>query len=408
MKMVPQKWGRNPNKETRVMAESKLISLNEVKEAAENFLLLEDTNIIDVACAIYVANKFPSDPLWMFLTGPPSSAKTEILRAMDGHDNVTLLSSLTPQTLISGKRIKGAGNQSLLPKLNGNLLIVKDFGTILSMYREARGEIFAQLREIYDGQYSKAFGTGESIEWKGKLGILAATTPVIDKYLAVNQMLGERFLHYRVGDENALGIAGCAFRNVFEEEDDREIFRNRMDEFLAQFDKDLTVDMVEISDVRERIMSLAVLCAHARSAVYRNRRDQSLEAMPQPEGPARLVKQFKLLAFGLATVRNEKEINNGIYEIVKKTAKDTLPRLRLQVLEALWQMYQEDSHDWPKTREVALKAGMPTTTAKLKLENLHLLRLINRDTSGDGDKSAYIWQPSDLMRRLVETSHCFT
>jgi len=390
------------------MKASKLISLNEVKEAAEGFLLLEDNNIIDVACAVYVANKFHSDPLWMFLTGPPSSAKTEILRAMDGHDSVTLLSSLTPQTLISGKSIKGKGNQSLLPKLNGNLLIIKDFGTILTMYREARGEIFAQLREVYDGQYSKAFGTGESIEWKGKLGLLAATTPVIDKYMAVNQMLGERFLHYRVGDENAHGVAGCAFRNVFEEEEDRELFRSRMNGFLAQFDADITVDIAEISDVRERIISLAILCAHARSAVYRNYRDQSLEAMPQPEGPARLVKQFKLLALGLATVREDSELNNGIYEIIKKTARDTLPRLRLQVLEALWEHYLLDPDDWPTTKNIAMTAGMPTTTAKLKLENLHLLRLVQRDIQGDGEKKPYVWQPSELMRRLVETSRCFT
>ena len=176
------------------MARSKSISLKEVKEAAKRFLLLEDDNIIDVATAVYVANKFDSDPLWIFLCGPPSSAKTEILRAMDGHDNVILLSSMTSSTLISGKTIKGQGNQSLLPKLNGKLLIIKDFGTILTMYREARGEIFAQLREVYDGQFAKAFGTGETISWKGKVGLLAATTPVIDKYMSVNAMLGERFL----------------------------------------------------------------------------------------------------------------------------------------------------------------------------------------------------------------------
>jgi hypothetical protein len=276
------------------------------------------------------------------------------------------------------------------------------------MYHEARGEIFAQLREVYDGQYSKAFGTGESIEWKGKLGVLAATTPVIDKYMSVNQMLGERFLHYRVGDEDAFGVAGYAFRNVFEEDADREIFRQNMNTFLAQFDVDSTINVAEIEGVEERIIALAILCAHARSAVYRNRYDQSLEAMPQPEGPARLVKQFKLLAMGLATVRGDAEVNKGIYEIIKKTAKDTLPRLRLQVLKTLWEIYQDDPLDWPRTKEVAMKAGMPTTTAKLKLENMHLLRLIERDTESVGDKAAYIWQPSELMCKLVETSNCFT
>ena len=389
------------------MARSKLISLKEVKEAARRFLLLEDDNIIDVATAVYVANKFNSDPLWLFFTGPPSSAKTEILRAMDGHDHITLLSSLTSSTLISGKTIKGKGNQSLLPKLNGKLLIIKDFGTILTMYREARGEIFSQLREVYDGQYAKAFGTGESISWEGKVGLLAATTPVIDKYMSVNAMLGERFLHYRVGDENAPDVGLCAFGNVLEENGNREDFRECMNQFLSRFDGNLILNLREVSDIRERIVSLAILCAHARSAVYRNPYDRSLEAMPQPEGPARLTKQFKLLAMALAVVRGQEEIDDDIYEIVKKTARDTLPRLRLQVLETLWQLHLENPLNWYRTKEVAMAAGMPTVTAKLKLENLSLLRLIERDTEGDADRAAYTWKPSDLMDRLVNISQCF-
>jgi hypothetical protein len=320
---------------------------------------------------------------------------------------VTLLSSITPQTLISGKTIKGKGNQSLLPHLNGQLLIIKDFGTILTMHRENRGEIFAQLREIYDGQFTKAFGTGEKIDWNGKVGLLAATTPAIDKYMSVNQMLGERFLHYRVGDENAFGIAGCAYRNVFEEDNHRENFRKWMNAFIAQFDGALTVNIKEENDERERVAALAILVAHARSAVYRNRYDQTLEAMPQPEGPARLVKQLTLLAYSLAMVREQNNINGQVYEIVKKTAKDTMPRLRLKLLEAIWKMYQEDPNKWPKTREVALEADMPTTTVKFKLENLQLLRLLQRNTDGEGDKAAYIWHPSDLLIRLIETSQIF-
>jgi len=356
----------------------------------------------------YAANKFNSDPFWMFFTGPPSSAKTEILRAMDGHENITLISSLTPSTLISGRTIKNKGNQSLLLKLGtGKLVVIKDFGTILSMHREARGEIFAQLREIYDGQYSKAFGTGETISWSGKLGLLAATTPIIDKYMSVNHMLGERFLHYRVGNSNAFGVGCRAFENVLGEEVHRREFRDCMNQFLSRFDGNFTLNTREVSDIRERIVSLPIYCAHARSAVFRNRYDRSLEAMPQPEGPARLTKQFKLLAMALTAVRDLEEIDSGVYEVVKKTAKDTLPRLRLQILEALWNLYLDDPKKWHRTKEVAMAAGMPTVTAKLKLENLNLLRLIDRNTEGDGDKAAYTWRPSELMDRLVTTSECF-
>jgi len=389
------------------VAESKSISLDQVKESAQRFLYLKDDNMIDVAMAVYVANKLSSDPLWMFFTGPPSSAKTEILRAMDGHDSVELISSLTPSTLISGRTIKGKGNMSLLPKLTGKMLIIKDFGTILTLYREARGEIFAQLREVYDGQFSKSFGTGETISWNGKIGVLAGVTPAIDKYMSVNAMLGERFLHYRMGDDSGFSVGSCAFDNVLAEDENRQNFQANVNQFMAQFDGNLTFNLKEVSDIRERIVTLAMFCAHARSAVYRHRYDQTLEAMPQPEGPARLTKQLKLLAMGLAVVRGQSALDEAIYEIVKKTARDTLPRLRLEVLRTLWDMHLEKPHSWHTTKQVAMAADIPTTTAKLKLENMNLLRLVSRDREGDADNAPYIWQPTELMERLVDVSKVF-
>src|SRR6266581_8901964 len=75
---------------------------------------------------------------------------------------------------------------------------MKDFTSILTMHRDARGEIFSQLREIYDGQYSKAWGTGKEVNWHGKVGILAGVTGIIDRENAFNSALGERFLMYRI------------------------------------------------------------------------------------------------------------------------------------------------------------------------------------------------------------------
>ena len=332
--------------------------------------------------------------------------KTEVLRALNGHANVVLLSSLTPSTFISGKSIKGK-NQSLLPKLNGKLVVIKDFTTLLTQHREARAEIFSQLREIYDGQYAKAFGTGESVSWSGKLGIIAGVTPVIDKYMSVNQMLGERFLHYRVGDEDAFGVGCCAFDHVLSEDKNRREFQESVGQFLSQFDGNVSLSVEDMSGLRDRIVHLATFCAHARSAVFRNPYDGTLQVMPQPEGPARLTKQFKMLALALAVVRGSPGVDDSVYEIVKKTARDTLPRLRLHLLETLWDLHLEKPHKMFRSKEVALAADVPTNTAKHNLENLALLRLVERDTESDGNTAAYTWQPSDLMGRLVDASQCF-
>jgi hypothetical protein len=58
----------------------------------------------------------------------------------------------------------------------------------------------AALREIYDGHYTRHLGSagGETIEWEGKAGLLAAVTDTIDQHLGVMGTMGPRFLLYRM------------------------------------------------------------------------------------------------------------------------------------------------------------------------------------------------------------------
>jgi hypothetical protein len=140
---------------------------------------------VDMALATVIANRMDGDPLWVFLVAPPSGGKTEVIRALDEAGDVYPLSSLTAQTFASGFERKGT-ETSLLPKIDGKTLTMKDFGTVLTMYREKKAEILAQLREIYDGGFIKEFGNGKTFRWSGKVGLLAGVTPIIDREYALN------------------------------------------------------------------------------------------------------------------------------------------------------------------------------------------------------------------------------
>ena len=87
------------------MGELKLTSLASVKQQAAEFLSFNrvDGNMIDIAAACLIANQFKADPLWIFINGPPSHAKTEVLEAMKGYRGVESISSVTKNTFISGK-----------------------------------------------------------------------------------------------------------------------------------------------------------------------------------------------------------------------------------------------------------------------------------------------------------------
>ena len=58
-------------------------------------------------------------------------------------------------------------------------MVIKEFTTVLSMKHEVRAEELSQLREVYDGKYSKSFGTGKTISWEGHVGLVGACTPVL-------------------------------------------------------------------------------------------------------------------------------------------------------------------------------------------------------------------------------------
>ena len=141
------------------------------------------SSIIDIVFGCYIANRVNADPLWLMVIAAPSNMKTELLNALADHPTTYSISTFTPQTLISGKKVaRNNPEPSLLYELNKKLVIMKDFTTILSMRSEPRQEIFGQLREVYDGSFKKAFGTGDMVPWKGKVGFIAACTSVYDKH----------------------------------------------------------------------------------------------------------------------------------------------------------------------------------------------------------------------------------
>lgn len=91
------------------------------------------------------------------------------------------------------------------------------------MRRDDREEILAQLREIADGRFDKEFGNDKVVHWKGKIGLLAGATPIIDEYFSVKQvLLGDRFIIYRPSHDNRIEMARKAIKNSSKERIMRE------------------------------------------------------------------------------------------------------------------------------------------------------------------------------------------
>jgi len=383
------------------------VSLSEVKEVIKKWLYITDDKIIDIILAVYIANRFGGDPLWLMLIAPPSSSKTELLRAYTGHKNSQFISMLTPSTLVSGLNTK-KGEPSLLPKLNDKLVVLKDFTSILSMRSESQQEVIGQLRECYDGAYNKIWGNGKVIDWSGKFGLIAACTPVWDSHYGVIGAMGERFLLYRSENIDGIEMGMQAQRTVGKEKQMRTDIQKIVHGFINQFDDVDIIQFDDDADINQMIVTLANFCAYARCPVERDRYDRSIKYHPIPEGPARLTKQFMQIGRALSVVNNRSVIDGEVYQTIKKIGRDLMPTHRLRLLQHLWKnkVYPYFS-EWQKTTDIADKINLPGRTAKLVLENLMVVGLLNRKRSGDAENSPYNWQLSETAFNLIGAAEVF-
>jgi hypothetical protein len=121
----------------------------------EKWLILKDRTPIYAMLGTVAANQLPGDPVWLGLVGPPSSAKTELLNSVSPLPNMVPTATVTMAALLSGvpKKQRAASAKGGLLRQIGSFgyLLLKDFGSVLSMRPEAKAEVLGALREIYDG-----------------------------------------------------------------------------------------------------------------------------------------------------------------------------------------------------------------------------------------------------------------
>lgn len=171
------------------------MKLKTIKEEFAKYMVIKDPWIIDVVMQVHVGNSFVGrDPIWTMIVAPSSGGKSTFLAPSSGIHLVHFIDDLTEKTLLSGFKIKGQ-ESSLLKSIGSGIMVFSDFTAILSKNPQSGGEILGQLRLVYDGAFVKQTGTGK-LEWTGKIGVLAASTPDVYFKLEQSRSMGERFGYY--------------------------------------------------------------------------------------------------------------------------------------------------------------------------------------------------------------------
>lgn len=349
--------------------------------------------IYGTAFAHYIPD---TNPIWMFVVGPPSSGKTAItitalqgLQGMFGEGNlwgardggggggdvmtapqalkknrhhkpneaVEVLSTINPNTFLShqigGK--KGSDDPGLLEQINegaavlekggrrkivsGNLLcLIPDFTVMASMRREVRGEIMGQLRRIYDGQFEKKIGTRQTKIWNGKMSMLAATTPVIDKYTSIDTALGERFIQLNWRSSRDIGRGAFTVEMMMRKARGFKVkgpLQKLTQELFFEHDPELI--LLEKGDpCIDRLAALAELIAEGRSSVFGHLQDTKFQVTEcsVAEDVHRVIQQFVVQMSGICTIQGrDYPIEQDIQDILR-VGIETLPTYRSIVLQA--------------------------------------------------------------------------
>jgi hypothetical protein len=364
-----------------------------------SWLHLPDPGAVLVTCAAVAANRIPSfDPTWLILVGAAGSGKTESLNATNRLDGIHVVGTLTEASLLSGTPRKDAAATAtggLLREIgDSGIVVLKDFGSILSMHRDARGSVLAALRELYDGAWTRLIGVdgGRRLHWEGRLGLLAGATTVLDNHHAVMAQLGERFLLYRITIDDADAQGRSSLAHLGHERDMRGELAAAVAGLFAGLDLSQPPAITDTDT--DRLVALAVLVARARSPVVRDGYSRDVELVPDSEAPGRIVGALARLLTGLRMIGVADPI---AWQVTTKTGLDSMPAGRRQALGLLV------AADEATTTAIASELDLPTTTTRRLLEDLAAHHVISREPQGKGKADKWRIRPEsvDLLQRAA-------
>lgn len=371
------------------------VSWEECKAVFGRNLIMPDYGILKFLAAYYFASKIPGKALWAFIIGPSGAGKTQLLDAMLALSDVIPVSTITPNTFLSG--MPGKNDASLLPKLNGKIMLQKDWTTMLSMQKDAKSELMSQYREIWDGDYKKIFGNGAIRDWHGKISVLAASTQAVDLNQQQYTHLGERFVNYRMILPDRKTVTMRSLENNTRQDEMTIELQNAFYGFIKSVDleKMLAGDLTIPVEYRAEIVNLANFCTMARSGVIRDfGMKKEVIFVPAAEMPTRIAGQLAKLASGLIMTNNGAPLTEEDYKIIYKVALDSIPQTNKMVIAELARA------DNQTTAEIAVALGYPTEPIKMYLENLALLRVCARiKDGGKADRWTMQAEFSEIIRK---------
>src|SRR3990167_2439560 len=386
-------------------------NLEELKAEFNKVYTIKDPYAIKLLHAHYISFQLPGDPLWLVMTGPPGGLKSELINTFNSCRWIHTISTITANTFVSGAQLGKGKPSSMLLKLSENdsnpdmkqsgIILFKDLTSLMSETDITKSLVMAQLREIYDGKYDKTFGTGHSVNWKGKVTILAGSTHSIHRMRQQYSGLGERFLIYDLIQPEREEASFKSIANA----NSGAIANIRIDltEMTRVYANEIIQIPAEIPEIEmkyiENMVKVAEMATRARSTVNRDFRSPTKDIIdvPPPEMPTRFANGLISLLKALMVI-NYNETGKWVIleediKIVYKIALDSITPDRRFAMQEL------SKYTVIQTKALAIKLNRPTSSLKRSVEDLVALEIATREkgSGSDGDR----WTIKTKYRDLI-------
>lgn len=364
-------------------------SLQDLYLVYKKWLYLEDTKRIDIVLATYLTQYLQGTPIWLIIVGNSGDGKTEQLMALSKCDNFFRMHKISSKTLVSGmKEVK-----DLAPELDGKVVAIPDMAQILQLSPQDKAEVWAQLRDLYDGFAGKMSGTGKRASYDNlRITLLACSTPKIDSQILVHQDLGTRELIYRTENcDDEFALMDMAMRNEEQEKQMKEELGNITYNFLKDkriIPKDLT------QEESTELQNIALFIAQSRATAEYDSYTDELRNFVYPERPTRIIKQLKRIYLALLSLEANYPSERA-FQIIWHLAKSCAFPVRMGIFELFVRDFLNINYTKElSTSKVANDLLIGKRTAKRELSILWNMGIIIKEERDEGNR----FQMTDYWR----------
>ena len=375
-------------------------TIHEINEMYKKTFYTEDDVVLPLLISMVIGSKLRGPAVWLYLIGPSSNGKSELITTFSNVKFVRQISDLTTNTFLSGFS-SGKKEASLLKELGLNFVVVmKDFTTILSKSDESQEAIIAQMREIYDGHMVKYTGTGQMLEWGpgGKGTFLMATTESI--YAAQDKFsdMGTRAINYVMKPQDRRITTKRALRNTSKIDSEREAIQEAVSEFIMNKIQELPAYLPDISEeLEDQIIEVADFSETCRSIVKRDYRGAKNLALSAGM-PMRMAKQLLAIAQQITYVYDG-VLPDEVKQAIFKTGFDSIPKQRRLILETMAKF------DKVNIAGLSDKMGYPDTRCREWVEDLQMFGVTRRIKAGKREYWELAPEHKEIMNKYFTITH---